>query len=256
MGYIGRHQSLNGLNRHGEIVRQDVMEDNLVDEGSQAESSDKMITQSHADALVKKAKWESAEKARRELRAEIEAERAQGMQGMQANNQSAPTGQSPVDVNEIKRQAQEGAISELERRQAEQAEARQLQEMAAQYYRKMESVPELFEDLAKFNDDFTKEFPEIALFAGTLENTAHVLKELDENPHKLAAINSFTKSAPQRAVAELKKLDASITANRSAGSNAKTTNQPLSKLKSSNIGGMDAGPKSISDLRKMKYLKG
>lgn len=232
------------------------MEDNLVADGSAAESSEKMIPQSHVDAIVKKAKLDAEEKARRELRQEIESQRAQEMQGMQASNQSAPTGQSPVDVNEIKRQAQEGAISELERRQAEQAEARQLQEMAAQYYRKMESVPELFEDLAKFNDDFTKEFPEIALFAGTLENTAHVLKELDENPHKLAAINSFTKSAPQRAVAELKKLDASITANRNAGSNAKPTNEPLSKLKSSNIGGMDAGPKSISDLRKMKYLRG
>ncbi len=232
------------------------MEDNLVDEGSSAESSEKMITQSHADALVKKAKWESAEKARRELRAEIESQRAQEMQGMQANNQTAPAGQSPVDVDEIKRQAQEGAISELERRQAEQQQAKQLQEMAAQYYRKMESVPELFEDMAKFNEDFTKEFPEIALYAGGLENTAHIIKELDDNPHKLAAIDGFVKSAPNRAVAELKKLDASITANRNAGSNAKTTNQPLSKLKSSNIGGMDAGPKSISDLRKMKYLRG
>lgn len=244
------------LNRHGEIVRQEVMEDKLVVDGSTSESSEKMIPQSHVDAIVKKAKLDAEEKARRELRQEIEAQRSQEMQGMQANNQPQSAASSSVDANEIRRQAQEGAISELERRQAEQAEAKQLQEMAAQYYKKMESVPELFEDLAKFNDDFTKEFPEIALFAGTLENTAHVLKELDENPHKLAAIHGFTKSAPNRAIAELKKLDSSITANRAAGSNAKTTNEPLSKLKSSNIGGVDAGPKSISDLRKMRYLKG
>ena len=218
---------------------------------------EKMLPQSHVDAIVKKAKLDAAEQARRELRAQIESERAQQMQGMQAQDPGAPAGgQPPVDVDGIAQKAQEGAISQMKREQAEQQEAQKLQELAKQYYQKMEAVPELFEDLAKFNDDFTKEFPEIALYAGMLDNTAHVMKELDDNPHKLAAINSFVKSAPNRAIAELKKLDSSITANRQAGSNIKPTNEPLSRLKSSNIGGVDAGPKSISDLRKLKYLKG
>ena len=231
------------------------MEDKLVGDGSPAAESEKMLPQSHVDAIVKKAKLDAAEQARREFREQLESQRAQEMQGMQLGQNNSQTASSPVDVDMITKNAQEGALSELNRRQSEQMKEQQLQEMAKQYYQKMEAVPELFEDLAKFNEDFTSEFPEIALFAGTLENTAHIMKELDDNPHKLAAINDFTKSAPNRAIAELKKLDASITANRQAGS-TRSANEPLSRLKSSNIGGMDAGPKSISDLRKMKYLKG
>ena len=230
------------------------MEDSTLGNGSPAVESEKMLSQSHVDAIVKKAKLDAAEQARRELREQLEQQKAQEMMaGKEASLASAPNG---VDVERITKEAQQGAISELERRQAEQMQEKHLKDMAAQYYQKMEAVPELFEDLAKFNEDFTKEFPEIALFAGTLENTAHIMKELDENPHKLAAIHGFTKSAPNRAIAELKKLDASITNNRQAGSNARTTNEPLSRLKSSNLGGVDAGPKSISDLRKMRYLKG
>lgn len=234
------------------------MEENAqVDVGLQV-PEEKMLPQTQVNDIVKREKMAAADRARRE----VEAEYMQRMQSQQMQPQAQ--GNAPnVDPEQMYSDLSARLMAEFERKQEEAMQARMEQErkdrsaaMAAQYFDKMRNGAELFEDFEEVLADFKPgAFPEVALLAGQLDNTAEVMYELAKNPSKLADINVLAKSDPEWAIKQLKKLSESIESNKQA-MNVRSPNAPLSKIKSSNIGGVDAAPRSVDDLRRLAAFRG
>jgi hypothetical protein len=217
--------------------------------------AEKMLSQQQVNDILKREKALAADKARRE----IEAEYAQKMQGMQSSHSMPPS----MDMDRMYNDISSKLMSDLQRKQQEEMQAKMEEErisrskaMADEYFNKMQRGRELFQDFEEVLADFKpQKFPEVALLAGQMENTPEIMYELAKNPSKLNDINGLAKSDPEWAMKQLKKLSDSISANKQAMSN-RSPNAPLSTVRSSSVGGVDAVPNSVDDLRRLAAFRG
>jgi|WetSurMetagenome_2_1015567.scaffolds.fasta_scaffold32677_3 hypothetical protein len=217
-------------------------------------ASEKMIPQSHVDAIVKREKSGVAEKLRREFE--------QQMQQMQ--QQSAPAAQNMGGMAQVDEKALEQKVYDriVQQAQQQQEEAQQqehkqaMENIANQYFLKMGKGPELFDDFKEIMADFEPaSFPQVVFLAAEMENTPAVMYELSKNPNKLAMIDAMAQKSPAKARAMLKSLEASIAENQRAQAENVQANAPLSRLKSSTVG-VDTGKMTLRDLKNAPFLRG
>lgn len=97
--------------------------------------------------------------------------------------------------------------------------------------------------------------PNLILAMADMDNKAHVVKDLAQNPSKYANILALANGGSfGLARLELNKLSASIKANDTAKKQPKV-DAPLSTIRASTIGG-DDGNLSVSDYRNQDWLRG
>lgn len=231
-------------------------EENLGLDSQDAVVEEKMLPVSRVNELVASAKAKGREQTRAELDAlkqEIESlkqQRAPGIGGMEARTPS---------VDDIYSEVHSRLQSELQQqREAQEQEMleREAQEVATRFKQKMGMGKEHFADFDEVMSDFNVgAFPELVFLATQHENTPQIMYELAKNPNKLATLDYMIKRDPVGAQKMIGSLSKSIQSNDDALAQAKTSPDPLNRLKPSTVGA-DNGSKTIRDLRKQSYLRG
>lgn len=104
---------------------------------------------------------------------------------------------------------------------------------------------------AKLNElDYSQMAPLVHL-ANDMENTGDIMKELVDNPMKLANMMALAQMQPGIAKRQMMELSNSIKANQEALAQEKQAQDPMAQLKPSSSAGMDNGTMSVTDFRKM-----
>lgn len=216
----------------------------------------KMLSQEQVNNIVKQAKRDAAEKARREYEAKLQA-----MQSGSA--QQAPEAQqSPVNNDELGRLVEERLAriaQEYQEKAKQQAYEAELQRIANTYADKMATGKELFEDFDEVISDIDPaDYYDVMGLASELENTPEVMYELAKNLQKLEYIDRLAKrpsNGRKLAMKELERLSKSIAANQEAKEEHVSTNPPLAKPKPSQVG-TEKPMTSVRDFKSASWLRG
>lgn len=217
-------------------------------------STPKMLTQDQVNALIGREKKEAAERARREEALKYEAE----LQKLRGASTQSMGGMQQTNFEDLYSQIEQRLIQKAQEQQQEmdrQAREAELKRIADNYFDKMATGAEAFEDFNEVMSEFRPDaFPEVVYLVSEMDNVPQVMYELAKNPSKLATIYSLAKADPHQAKRALKKLSDSIMVNEQAQEEYVATNPPLSKPKPSSVGG-DKGYSSIKDFKNASWLK-
>lgn len=217
-------------------------------EQAQLAPAEKLLTQEQVNALIGREKAAAAEKARREMQAQYQAQMEQASQQGQSSGMG---GMAAPDLNEIYQQV-EARLRENAQRQAYEAE---IKKVADTYLDKMATGPELFEDFNTVMSDFDPaRFPSVIYLVSEMENVPQMMYELANNPMKLASINSLAQTDEKQAKKALQQLSRSIARNEAAKEEYVSTNAPLSKLKPSSVGA-DKEMSTLQDFKNASWLR-
>lgn len=212
------------------------------------------MTQEELNELIRVKQAKAAEKARAEAQAEYERRQAEqrapantiGMGGMQE-------GQSQADINS----QIEVALNQMREKQMKQERENALQEMADSYFSQVSRGKELYDDFDEIMADFDPaEFPEVAALVAQMDNGARVIYELNKSPRKLIDIAMIASRSPARARKEMQKLSKSIEDNLAAAEAEGDAPEPYESARPSPKAGADTGVKSVTDWKKVPYLRG
>lgn len=225
----------------------DVNQDQNV--GTQEPAQEKLVqmTQHKLDEIVKNAKRDAEEKGRRSVAAQPSQ-----MGGMQQESHDHIVELATQRALQKLREEQQAD----EVRRQHESEAKRGTQIAHDFLSKIEANKERVPGI----DSAVKELnlgnaPHVVHLLNEVDNMPEVLKEMRENPSKLALIDSYyTRFGPDLARQELQKLSNSIKTNDAAAS-MKTAKEPLSQIQPSTVG-TDNGSMSIKDLRKQPWLRG
>lgn len=239
----------------------------LKDQVAQAEQQEpeKMLSQSEVNKLVGKLKSDERQKAydkaRREIMAELENQQVSPPQNQQAQPMGNMGGMPQLNADQVRQMIAE-ETSKQNQVMREQYQQQQLQDhmnkIASSFIQKMESGKAKHPDFeAKIAELNLPSLPEIVELAEGVDNTADVMMDLANNPHKIGNMLmtfSRNKNLARKSMAD---LSASIK-NNEAAKNIKMPGDPLQKIQSSanansNLGdGLDV---SVADLQKF-FSKG
>lgn len=231
-----------------EPVSQEVAPAQASEQAPSAAPAEKMLSQSHVQSLMARETRLAAERARAEVTAQFERERAELQQ-----QQHAPQGQQQQAGNL-------GGVqqySESQIRQMIQQEAYQMTNMEtgrrleAEYRQKINAEMQRDPEFADLYDALNiEQHPDLVLLVNQLDNTAAIVKDIAKNPAKFSNVLMLARSgSPKLAHIELQKLSNSIKANEAAQKQT-TAPDPLGQIKPSNIGA-DNGEMTVSDYRKI-----
>ena len=230
------------------------MTENAVDEPS-VEVDDRVnMNQIQLNDVVKRERERAAKQASEKVRAELQAEYAKKLEEATSQASRAPT----LDTESLYNDFSKRMNADMERRYKEEQSRARAKQVADMYHDKVKKGAEYYDDFNEMIADFDPEaFPEIAVLASEHDNTHEIIRELVNNPGKMASISLLAEKPGGANLARkaMRQLSESISSNQEA-MQRRSPNAPLSKVKSSAMGGVDAAPNSISDLRKMSYLKG
>lgn len=201
---------------------------------------EKMLTQTQVDDIVKKVKSKYS--------------------GYE-NNQTPNVNQNQnVNLDEVRRIAAEEASKKYEesinnhQKNLTQQEA---EKTASQFFNKLNeqkvNYPDFDEKVGDFLGQFSNgiaDISDIVLLANSVDNTAGIFYELQQNPVKIAHFRELMKVSPQLALKDMKKLSDSISINEQAKKST-SVHEPLSQIKPSPTTGSDSGSMSVSDFKKM-----
>lgn len=216
----------------------------------------KMLSQDKVNELVKRVKFETAEKARREYESQLAAYQQQQSQASQQPAESQAPGndmQRLIDER-LARMAQD--YQEKARMKSQEEE---LQRIANTYAEKMSMGKDLYDDFDEAMVDIDPaDFYDVMGLAAELNNTPEVMYELAKNLPKLEYIDRLAKrpsNGRKLAMKELQRLSESIAANNEAKEEHVSTNPPLSKPKPSQVG-TEKPMTSVSDFKTASWLRG
>lgn len=230
------------------------VEQSSEDSVASKKQSKEFLDNERVNAIVKRAKMEAYEKAKREHAAELEALKAGSQQPMEQEVAAATSDGgdyiSRLVDERIAQIAQEHKL-QLEREAKEQ----RLRQIAASYFQKMEKGPELFEDFEDVMKDFNPaKNADIIELAHDFDNLPQVMYELANNRVKAEELRRLAKNDPEDAKYELQRLAKSISRNEEAQNQYIPARPPLTKPKSSNVG-TESGRMTLKDFKNASWNK-
>jgi len=235
----------------GLIVRLE-MEENVIDTPA-VEKDDRLnMTQIQLNDVIKREREAAARKAGDSVRREVEEKYASELQSLKQRQTQE------LDPEEMYSKFEERMMGNLQKKQADAQRLDKAKQISDMYHEKVKKGSELYDDFEEILAEFDPEaFPEIAVLASEHDNTHDLIRELVQNPTKMSAIIQLADRPGGAPLARkaMRQLSESIKANQDAMSQ-RQPNAPFSKVRASNIGGVDAMPESVADLRKLKFLKG
>ncbi len=202
---------------------------------------EKMIPQSQVSKIAAREAREASEKTRNEMQAEFD--RRSAATQSQVPQQQSIGGMQQQSPDDIRRLIQEEAYKMSNLAMAQRIE----QEFKSKVDAAKDKYPDAAEKIDKLKLD---NHPQLVLWAHGMDNTGEIVKDIAENPTKLANILMLANSGfPDLAHQEMHKLSASIKANEVA-QQQKQVNEPLDQLSPSTISTGD-GSLTVADFRKM-----
>lgn len=174
--------------------------------------------------------------------------------------QSNQKPQSAIDEASARKIAQETFAQQLEalNKKAQEEAAKQqgiqiLNELGTKISSDKQNIPD-FDNVVKL-ENFTN-VPGVLHLANMVDNSGHVLYELQKNPMKLAAVTSLLSNGMTgNAMQAIKDISDSAKQNQLALQQPKSP-EPLNQIKPSNIGLGNGSKQSVADLRKDPSYRG
>ncbi|MHB8603608.1 MAG: hypothetical protein ACYC6W_11085 [Nitrosotalea sp.] len=211
--------------------------------------AEKLIPQSRVEEIVR----ERVNQKENRLRNEFEAKLNEVKSSTQ--NVSASSALTPEDIDKRIVEHQQKMSEELLQYNQQQ------QQKAA-----IESFIDKIKDGTKKYEDFESKvaslqldrIPELAFLANEVENTQDVIYELANNPAKVINILSSVSSDKTIHLAKqaIKQISESIKQNELAKQqHSRKSNEPLGSSMKKSFAGTDNGVRTVSDLRRLRFLK-
>jgi DNA primase len=225
-----------------------------------ATSSERMIPQSQVNKIVGREVHDAREKTRQSLTKEFEQKQSQMSQQSHGSN-SSMGGMIQVSQEQLKEmistiaseKAQE-KLAEQREMQVEQWRQEQGNKIANAWEEKMSLGKEKYPDFDSVvgEVDF-RTIPQIVLLTTELDNTADVVYDLLNNPHKIASV--LTNYAVNQGLArkQIKQISDSIRMNQSAQKSPHVP-EPLKPISPSTVG-TDNGNMGVKDYRAQPWLR-
>lgn len=222
---------------------------------------EKMLTQSEVNKLMGQVRVETRNqtynKARKEIMSELQqqvqpAPQEQAQERPQSNNMG---GMPQMSLDQVRQMISEETSKHTQaqtEKQQQDAHRAQMSKLAASFIQKMDAgkskYPDFENQIAALN---LPSIPEIVHLAEGVDNTADVMWEFKENPHKIGHLLSLYARNPALAQQSMNQLSASIKHN-DAAKNMSMPGDPLQPIQGSQTGSsMDGGSNvSVSDLQK------
>ena len=205
----------------------------------------KAYTQTQINDMIKHAKAVSAERTRKELSEQHEAQLAQ-MQRYQA-----PQGNTGTDAETVAQMVLERLKEEQQRMYANQ--------VSQQFGAKLAAGKTIADDFDEVLSELDlSKHADVILMANELDNSAEIMYELSKNKGRLNTVEGMLDRGDRKAaLAEVRKLSKSIKDENTAKETAKhtQTNEPLSRQKPSAITSLDNGKLTYDDLRNADWLR-
>lgn len=240
-----------------EVLEQPIEDDADSTEGQEVEpneNNERMFDNKTVQLIVKRERLKAAEKAYAKGKHEALMEQMQQAEQAapeQAQQQGGSLGGMPQMSQEQMRQlmAQE-MPHHLEQYVTKVKNDQQVESFVSKMRAAEEKYPGLEEKLNKYDYTHGNGMTDLVLAANNLENTADIMKEITDNPHKMANLLVLTKQ-PFALQEAMQKLSGSIKQNQDAVEAEQQSKDPMSRLKPSANAGADNGAMSVADFRKM-----
>lgn len=240
------------------------------EETQKADHEEKMLPASYVSKLIQKAKLDGAKKMQKQVealeqqlnqqqgeqpQAEMQQPQAQGQMGGQNVGMGGMQQQDPEAIRQMIMQQIQSELKQRQESEQHERMQREIEQVAQQYHGKMMQGKELFDDFEAVTSDFDPSaFPQLVYLANQADNTAAIIYELKKNPTKLATLATLVERSPQLARGEIGKLSQSIKTNQEAIANEPNVNEPLDRMKPSNLGA-DKPIRSVRDFKNASFLK-
>lgn len=214
----------------------------------------KLYTDDEVNSIVGRKKAEAAEKARREMKEQYDAQLEQLKNAQPANGN--------FSIDEVEKHVRQNVQKELQEREniaRQQQWESHVKDVANKYQSRMQnfSLDENVEDILGLTTNPEKH-PEL-IFLSTDENvedTQAFIKELLQSPSKARELKEWFKEDPEVARKMAKQISKSIQNNKKALEDKPSINAPLSQLKPSVHGSGRSGSMSLGDFKKAPWLRG
>lgn len=227
-------------------------QDNESIEG-QSTDNESLYNKQQVSDVVKRERQRAYEKGRKEAMMQMQQEAAQ----------AAPQQQQAQQMNDMgalqQPQLTPEQVQQMIAEQAPQALQSQIQQYKTEhlvntFVGKMQAAeqkyPGLEAELSKLNFDDPRMHSFIEM-ANSFDNTGEIMKEVTDNPHKLASLLGEIQSQPYLAQKQMGSLSQSIKQNEDAKAQDAQARDPMRQIKGSSTAGMDSGDMSVNDFRKM-----
>lgn len=238
---------------NAELLQPELNGEEEVRDETEAPKEERTFDNKTVQLIVKRERNKAYEKGMRDKAMQMQQE----MQPEQAAEQ-APQGQ----------QQSLGGMPQMSQEQMRQLMAQEMPHHLEQYVNKVkndqavesfvqkmraaeERFPGLEAKLEKYDYSHGNGMADIILAANNLENTADIIKEITDNPNKMANLLILAKQQPYAMQEAMQKLSGSIKQNQVAQEAEQVSKDPMSRLKPSANAGADNGAMSVADFRKM-----
>lgn len=225
------------------------MDDDVVDlamvEAQAEPAQEKMIPASKVTQMIQSERIKALEKGRREA---------------SFLNQAPQTAESPPmsgdEMRNLVAEETRRVQEQLYQQQVKEAADRESQRIVGEFRSKLAAGKDKYADFDEVIDESSlPSIAYIAQLANEVDNTADVMYEVMKNPSKIASLMVLGQTNPALAKRQMKQLSESIKSNEKALSQ-KAPAQPLSHLRPSNVSSDNGSPSSVSDFKRMSWLKG
>lgn len=230
----------------------------IVDQGvapeteAQSEPASDMLNKATVSKIVERERLKAFAKGKQEALMELQQQQQAPQESAQAPQQAAAPqqlgGMQQMSAADIERMIAERAPQLLQ----DHVNQVRNQQTVDSFVAKMQAAEAKYPGLeAKLNEiDYSSMAPLISL-ANDMENTGDVMKEILDNPMKMANLLTLQYTQPAMAKRAMMELSNSIKTNQDALAQEKQAQDPMSQLKPSTSAGMDNSAMSVSDFRKM-----
>lgn len=225
-----------------------------VSDETEAPKEERTFDNKTVQLIVKRERNKAYEKGMRDKAMQMQQE----MQQPQTEEQAPQGGQ----------QQSLGGMPQMSQEQMKQLMAQEMPHHLEQYVNKVkndqavesfvskmraaeEKYPGLEAKLEKYDYSHGNGMTDLILAANQLENTADIIKEITDNPNKMANLLILAKQQPFAMQEAMQKLSGSIKQNQDAIEAEQVSKDPMSRLKPSANAGADNGAMSVADFRKM-----
>jgi|SRR5579859_75344 hypothetical protein len=210
---------------------------------------EKMVRQSEVSNAIKLAKRDSERKGYERAKREFEERQVQNASSEQS--QSQPASSIGGIVQQTPEQIRQMIYEEARRLAADATAEKIVQDYEGKVAQTKEKYPDAAEKIDKLKLD---RHPNLVMWLNGMDNTGDVLKDIAENPEKVAQILMLASSGLTEAAQDaLLRISASIKANEEAKKQPQAPD-PLGQIKPSAIS-TDNGSLSVSDFRKQSWLR-
>lgn len=216
--------------------------------------TDDMLSKATVSKIVERERLKAFEKGRNEALMQIQNEQ------QQAAPQEAPQmiQQASQGLGGMAPQLTQADVERMISERAPQALQDQIHNMRIEntvnaFVSKMQAAEQKYPGIQdKLNKLNYESIAPLIQHANEMENTADIMQELLNHPHKMVNLSSLMREQPYFGQMELMNLSNSIKQNDTAKAQEAQANDPMSRLKpSANIEMTDSGDMSVNDLRKM-----